>query len=228
MKITTFGLVAMAFVSPASAAFLVPDSTATPFEEWARSDADSVYAEWDEFTESMPGNLNLPDVGESGVTGATLEQNGTAAIVTSTGNIYSFAGPSSFDVAVPGYGYGAGYNTRVAFQVGAVGSPVDEGSFTLTYDDGSSDVTVTPDWFLDRGLDSSNEWIAVWDIAGFNPASVTVEFDASASHMSLTTAAVDVFTQAAAFSPLPQNVPEPSSLVIAALGAAVLLRRRSS
>lgn len=226
-------VVAGCLACPASAELLAPNGAAPVFDDWTRGDANSTYAEWDVFTDAV-GGTNSPDVGESGLTGATVAQDsGVLAIVTSTGNIYSFAGATSFDVDLPGYGLGAGANTRVAVQIGALGSSLDDQSLSLTYNDGDGDVTAPPTALYDRGDQpagdfSRSEWLAVWDIEGFNPDSALVEFSASASSMSLDTLAVDTYAQSGAFSALPAAIPEPSALALAACGmlAPVALRQR--
>ena len=56
--------------SVASVAFLVPAGAAPIFENWTRSTtANSVYAEWNVFTNAA-GGTNSPDVGQFGVVGA--------------------------------------------------------------------------------------------------------------------------------------------------------------
>ena len=223
-----------AHASAATAAFLTPNSTAPVFDEWTRGAANSVYAEWDVFTQAN-GGVNNPDVGQSGVTGATVVQDNAAtfAIVTSGGNIYSFAGPTSFDVTVPGYGLGAGSTTRIVAQIATQGNPLQPSSLQMTYSNGGS-ITTPPTALYDRGLIvdgaiSRNEWLAVWDIAGFNPSSSVIEFASSTSSMSLDKVAVDSYTKVGNFAALPAAIPEPTSLALiglAAIGQLVCGRRR--
>lgn len=217
----------------ANAAFVVPDSAAAPFEDWSRGAADSVYAEWDSFSVAYDAPGNAPDVGASPSSGspsgadAVLTGLEPSAFVVSSGNIYSFSAPPAFSLSTPGHGYGGGYNTRVAAQIGVQGNPLDSGSLLLTYNDGSADVTAAPDYLLNRGLDGAKtEWLAVWDIAGYNPAATQIDFMASGSSMSLDTLAVDTFTQTGAFTALPANVPEPAAAALAALGCVLLQGRR--
>lgn len=214
--------VASAFANAASAAFLVPDSATDPFENWSRNDAGSMYAEWNSFTVAMGAPGNAPDVGSFGPAPANLQQNFIPALITSGGNIYSFAGPTDFDLTVPNYGLGAGYDTRVAVQLRTLGNPIDASSMQLTYDGGGGPQTLAPASSVGPTPDLDGEqWLFVWDLPSFNPASMRVEFNASASSMSLDRVVVDTFTQA---------VPEPVSLGLAAAvvlcGAGIHRRRR--
>ena len=156
------------------------------------------------------------------------EDSATPAILTGGGNIYAFAGPTSFDVVVPGYGLGAGSNTRIVAQIGTQGTDLLPSSLQLTYNNGGS--VTAPTALYNRGLfGPKREWLAVWDISNFNPGSSLIEFAASGSSMSLDTLAVDTFTQVGTFSSLPVAIPEPASLVIvgfAASAALVASRRR--
>lgn len=235
MNVWKFGFAAVlliAHASTATAAFLTPAGSSPVFEDWTRGAVNSVYAEWDIFTQAN-GATNSPDVGQSGVLGATVAQDsGTFGLITSGGNIYSFAGPTSFDVAVPGYGLGAGSNTRIVAQIATQGNPLLASSVKLTYTNGGS-VVAAATALYDRGLISDgvvtrNEWLAIWDIASFNPGSSLIEFAASASSMSLDKVAVDTSTQVGAFAAAPIAIPEPSTVVLGGISAMVaLLSRRS-
>jgi hypothetical protein len=207
-----------------SAAFLTPNSSAPVFEDWTRGAANSVYAEWDVFTQAN-GGTNSPDVGQSGVLGATVVQDNAAtfALITSGGNIYSFAGPTSFDVTVPGYGLGAGSNTRIVAQIATQGNPLLPSSLQMTYSNGGS-ITSPPTALYDRGAITDgaitrNEWLAVWDIPAFNPSSSKIEFAASTSSMSLDKVAVDTYVKVGSFAALPTAIPEPTTLVLVGLTA---------
>lgn len=203
-----------------SAAFIVPDSATAPFANWSRSGADSAYAEWNAFTVAAGAPGNSPDVGSFGPTTANLTQSFFPALITSGGNIYSFAGATDFDVTLPNYGYGAGYKTRVVAQIGTFGTPLLQTSLSLKYSDGnatqqaaltSANVVAAPN----PAGGTTDEWLVVWDVPNYNPGSFQLEFVASGSSMSLDRLAVDTFTQA---------VPEPASLAIAGLGLGGCLR----
>jgi hypothetical protein len=216
--------IVVAYASAASAAFLTPNSSAPVFDNWSRGAANSVYAEWDVFTQPN-GGVNTPDIGQSGLTGATVVQDNAAtfALITSGGNIYSFSGPTSFDVTVPGYGLGAGSNTRVVAQIATQGNPLLPSSLQLSYTNGGT-IVAPPTATYDRGVTldggiSRNEWLVVWDIPGFNPSSSLIEFAASTSSMSLDKLAVDTFATTGALAPLPAAIPEPSTFVLLGLSA---------
>jgi hypothetical protein len=214
------------WTQPASAAFIVPDGATAPFADWSRSDANSAYAEWNTFTVAAGAPGNSPDVGSFGPTTANLTQSFFPALITSGGNIYSFAGATDFDVTLPNYGYGAGYSTRVVAQIGTLGTPLLQGSLSLTYSDGnatqqaaltSATVAVAPNPLGG----TTDEWLVVWDVPSYNPSSFLLKFVASGSSMSLDRLAVDAFTQA---------VPEPATFAIAGIslaGCVAVARRRS-
>lgn len=227
----TAAVLASALALPAAqAAFLVPDGATAPFESWSRGDADSTYAEWDSFSDA--NGANSPDVGESGLTGASLVQNGAFAIIASSGNIYSFSGATAFDVTQPAYGYGAGYNTRVVVQAQTLGNVPDLDSIQITYNDGSTDISVAPEYVTQESVAAGGFTGLVttlgWDIAGYNPSSLLFELNAAGSSMSLANLAIDTFAQSTAFAAFPAVVPEPSAALISLVGFGVLAlgRRR--
>lgn len=203
------------------AAFLVPDGATAPFEDWSRGDTNSTYAEWDVFSNANGTPGNSADVGESGLTGASLEQNGAFAIIASSGNIYSFQGATAFDVTLPAYDLGAGYNTRVVAQSQTLGNVPDLDSVMLTYNDGLADVSLSPDYVLQEEVTSGGFTGLVstfgWDVLGHNPSEFLFELDAAGSSMSLAGLAIDTYAQTTTFGAFPATVPEPTSLVIAAL-----------
>jgi hypothetical protein len=219
--------------SAASAAFIVPDGATAPFESWSRGDIDSTYAEWDTFTRANSSQgVNSPDVGQSGVLGATLSQttlDGGFAIITSGGNIYSFSGRTSFDVQLPGYGLGAGHNTRIVVQARTLGSTPALSSVGITYSDGGGSVTASPEYIsqveIAEGGFSGLISTFGWDLVGYNPSSVLFELTASSSSMSLANLAVDTYTQTTAFPAFPNVVPEPSVIALAGLAACVTVAR---
>ena len=225
MRVFATSVAILAFFSLFSAAqatFLVPDGVTPPFESWTRGDANSTYAEWDTFTNANSSQgVNDPDVGESGLSGAVLSQStldGGFAIVTSGGNIYSFNGRTSFDVTLPAYGLGDGYSTRVVVQSRTLGNVPDLESVMLTYNDGGSNVSVTPtyvtqDEITDGGFSGLVSTLG-WDIAGYNPSSLLFEVDAAGSSMSLANLAIDSYTQAGNFPAFPAVIPEPTSMVL--------------
>ena len=202
--------------------FIAPNGATSPFEEWSLGAANSVHAQWEVFTDAVGTPGNLPDVAgsypasgsPSGGAAALVIGNTPSAFLTGGGNIYSFAAATSFTVTVPNYNLGAGWNTRFVAQIQNQGSPLDFSSVKLSYDGGNR---LLPFDYTDELVGSPvPENLFAWDLAGFNPASFTLTFNASASSMSLDAIAVDTFTQQGAFSPM--GVPEPATGALAALG----------
>jgi hypothetical protein len=214
------------------ASFVAPDGTTSPFEDWTLSDANSVHAQWEVFTDAVGTPGNLPDVAgsfpadgtPSGAT-AVVIGNTPSAFLTGGGNIYSFAAPTSFSVTVPNYGLGAGWNTRFVAQIQNQGNPLDFSSVLLSYDGGNQ---LLPFDYTDELVGNpAPENLFAWDVVGLNPSTFTLTFNASSSSMSLDALAVDTFTQQGAFAPM--GVPEPATGALAALGllGIAALRRRS-
>ena len=150
--------------------------------------------------------------------------NTSSAFLTGGGNIYSFAAPTSFTVTVPNYGLGAGWNTRFVAQIQDQGNPLDFSSVLLSYDGGNQ--LLPFDYTGELAGNPAPENLFAWDVAGLNPSTFTLTFNASSSSMSLDALAIDTFTQTDAFNPL--DVQEPTSFVLvgAALTAATALVRR--
>lgn len=242
-KTTAFTFATLLFSSMASAALLNNDGTpagedtpngATPFSQWNRGDANSVYAGWDVFTDPVAGP-HAPDLPNSfpadgslagGLNGANAAINMTAGAADSFlvgANIYSPTVATAFEAQVPGYGNGTTWNTRVAVQFRTRGSGLDFSGITLTYDNAGLQTLTWDDRTYYEELSSTAlggfggteiDSIVVFDIVGFNPSEFTLAFAAASSSMSLANVAVDVFTTQAVLAP----VPEPSSLALVAIG----------
>jgi hypothetical protein len=211
--------------------FVAPDGTTSPFEDWTLGNANSVHAQWEIFTDAVgtPGNLpdvagSFPAAGTPSGAAAVVIGNTPSAFLTGGGNIYSFAAPTNFTVTVPNYGLGAGWNTRFVAQIQNQGSPLDFSSVLLSYDGGNQ--LLPFDYTGELAGNPAPENLFAWDVAGLNPSTFTLTFNASSSSMSLDALAIDTFTQTDAFNPL--DVPEPTSFVLvgAALTAATALVRR--
>jgi hypothetical protein len=156
-----------------------------------RGQANSEYSGWETFTIPFNGP-NTPDVAETSSDDATLTQTTPGAILTSTGNIYNPAGPSHFVLSdtLPAD------LQEVVLQVSVFGVPADYGSFILSYTDTSGQlVSLPPDsiqnlWNAGGSLEDRIDW----DLSA-NPDSITsytIQFDASAVHMSLDAVNLDV------------------------------------
>lgn len=201
--------------------FIAPNGTTSPFEDWSLGDANSVHAQWEVFTDaySTPGNLpdvagSYPAAGSPSGAASVVTGNTSSAFLTGGGNVYSFAAPTSFTVTVPNYGLGAGWNTRFVAQIQNQGSLLDFSSVLLSYDGGNQMLPF--DYTDEMAGNAAAENLFAWDLAGFNPATFTLTFNASSSSMSLDAIAVDTFTQQEAFAPM--AVPEPATGAVAALG----------
>lgn len=239
MKKSIAALVAAAMLAVSSAyavptSFVAPNGSTSPFQDWSVGAANSVHAQWEVFTDAVGTPGNLPDVAgsypaagtPSGAAAVVIGNEPTAFIASGTaGNIYSFAAPTKFTVTVPNYGLGAGWNSRFVAQIQNQGNPLDFASVRLSYDGGGQ---LLPYDYTDV-LTSTPfaENLFAWDLAGFNPSTFTLTFNASASSMSLDALAVDTFTQQGSFAPL--DVPEPAAAGLATLGmlGAMIVRRRS-
>lgn len=238
MKKSIAALVAAVLLTASAAhavptSFVAPNGSTSPFQDWSVGAANSVHAQWEVFTDAVgtPGNLpdiagSFPAAGTPSGTAAVVIGNTPSAFLTGGGNIYSFAAPTSFTVTVPNYGYGAGWNTRFVAQIQNQGSLLDFASVRLSYDGGSQSL---PYDYTDELIGTpAPENLFAWDLAGFNPSTFTLTFNASASSMSLDALAVDTFTQTGAFAPM--GVPEPAAGTLAALGAigTIVVRRRAA
>ncbi len=138
---------------------------------------------------------NFPDVG--GCASASLVQLDPAAILTSTGNIYSFATDTSFELTSS---HSADVS-EVSVQIRTAGTVPDTASFLLTTFDafGNPLTSFTPDQLVQ--LDAlGNEYRALWNVtlAGSGVRNFRVDFASSGSSMSTDVVVLDVYTNAAA------------------------------
>jgi hypothetical protein len=204
--------VSFTLASVSQATFVLPSG-------WARGDATATYQEWDVFTTPPgPGGPFTPDIGVSNAAGApTLVETSypaSASLITGSGNIYSFAAPTSFEINVPNFNLGAGYATTVVLQTRIIGTQIDPASVLI---DGVAPTVVET---LADPAAGSVETLWRWDSLPGNDASYTVALSASGSSMSFGAASVDTFAAA---------VPEPATWVLGLAGIAALamVRRRA-
>ena len=156
-----------------------------------RGQVNTEYSGWETFTIPFNGP-NFPDVAGTSSDDAVLTQTTPGAILTSTGNIYNPAGPSHFVLSdtLPED------MLEVVLQISAFGVPADYGSFVLSYTDASGQlISVSPD-SIQNLWDAGGSWEdrIDWDLTG-NQDSITnytIQFDASAIHMSLDAVILDV------------------------------------
>lgn len=173
-----------AFATPALAGDVDFVNQVTPAY---RGEIGADYAKLDQFTTVL--GPNTPDLSNCG--NITIENTDPTAILTSTGNIYSFASPVS--VVISGETEATLLELRV--QVRTLGSLPDTGSFLLNFDlpDGTPS-TLAPDEINTLG-GLPGELEIVWLISGALPAfgitNYDVTFQAAASSMSLDVIIVD-------------------------------------
>ncbi|MCL4742390.1 MAG: hypothetical protein KJZ54_09325 [Phycisphaerales bacterium] len=182
---------ALVLASTAHAQFIEPDGYG-----WSRGDDDSAWFEWDVFTSATGGNL--PDVGQfpstlpDGWTTPDVYDTSGLAIITSSGNFYSFVGPIALDVVVPNYGYGGG-STTLILQIRTQGNELDYGSVNVW--------GVLPEEHVELTRQSLGEfgWLVDslfrFELEG-NESVYVVSFAAADAHAAIDRIAVDTFARA--------------------------------
>lgn len=206
------------------------------FVSWDRGTSGSAYAQWDVFyqAEANPNHatdgvfggtgpsfdsLDLfgnPIVGSgstagTGIGASSLTQintgPGVGAIITSTQNLYSFAGASSFELFAANIG---AYDTLVVTVMTAVaGNPIDFGSVGI---DGGAMITDFQSNSL-AGFETESQWLI--DLSGFSGSDATFSWSGVDAHMSTMKISVDAY-----------SVPAPSSLALLGLAGVCASRRR--
>lgn len=185
-----------------------------------------------------------PDLGDTGISGARLQQVGNLfGHVSSTGNYYSGFGEgwgandvitAPTDTADHGSGF-----TTVIFQMTEQdlgGAPPVAGEEDPTANAGSfdrTDITLNGVAALEanfsRGVNTNgvSQWFAQWEIAG-DPTDVQIAFTNDLAHTALDFFEVDVIWSAGGGQLVqsPTIVPEPASAGLLLIGGLVMLRRR--
>jgi len=205
---------------------------------WSRSDDGAAWAQWDVF--AAPYNVvNSPDEGSSKVetTGtSTVNQTGTdtAFIIGPgvSGNIYSFAEATSFEVILEGFGDDTpdpGESNILVISSWTAGNVWDYGNALLSYEDDGSTETAPllgrysvfdqPAGGAFGGVSEQYQWI--YDITGIT-GPLTWTASSASSSMSLQQFAADSIAIDAALVP----VPEPASAVFALGGLTLILTAR--
>ncbi|RNC81105.1 MAG: hypothetical protein ED559_04710 [Phycisphaera sp.] len=220
----------------AHADFATPDDYG-----WQRFDQDSTYFEWDDFSNPLGGNT--PDIGmfpnplPTGWSEPDVVETTGTGFITSTGNIYSFAAATEFEVSFPNYGYGSkSFDTTVLVQIRTQGNELDPESLAI----GSYSPVETTE--LDRiSLGGGGpggfqvDTLFRFELPG-NFDDYLLEFKAIGSSMSLDKLAIDTFATSALvagpFSGTKTNtdgtdpIPAPASATLIGLAACASTRRR--
>jgi len=174
----------------------------------------SAFAGWDTFTDAG-GGPNTPETSSLGFTDLPeLRQvaSTSGAFIASSGNIYSFSGPTSFRIE----GTFGGLLDNLVLQFSTSGRQADYGSIRASYGPDFS-FELEPTSQAISNSDTSQgfteiSYLAQWDFSMFGGVSTAfqISFDASGSSMSLTEARVDVsdtFNDVAPPAPIIQNEP---------------------
>ncbi|MDF1801213.1 MAG: hypothetical protein P1V81_18760 [Planctomycetota bacterium] len=152
-----------------------------------RGEPGARYDAYDVFT-SAALTPNTADLGGSHL-GSSLTQADPAAILTSTGNIYDFAGPSDFTLAL--------HNTaeleQLSLQFQLTGTGIDPASVLLEYVDAlGASQSLAPSAVVDLNLADPGETQYTWSaLAGLGVSDASVRFGALGAHMSLDVVLVD-------------------------------------
>ncbi|MEM6690689.1 MAG: hypothetical protein AAF664_14740 [Planctomycetota bacterium] len=167
---------------------------------WNFGDAGSINGTWDNLTVPVGAPGNLPDVNAfgSGIN-SVLTQTVPSAFITSTGNIYSFAAATDFDVVVDTSSLNSSANfTRIVAQWNTLGNQLDYANIRI----GNTAPVYTErlNEFALGGMGGAGiDFLAVWDLPEAPQPSYTIEFNAAGSSMSLAQFQVDAFASNVAF-----------------------------
>ncbi len=212
----SFGSLATLAVAAAVTSALCPARAGTngfvvPF---FRGQPGSQVAGWEKFTVANDNGVgNSPDLAGSNAS-AKLLQHDPNAFITSTGNIYNMAAPSSFDVRASSLAPVG----LVVFQARSFGTELDYSTMKLTF--GATSLTATRTE-LDRvlvgepgtpgsGAFVSSKW--QWDLSGQDVSAFTITFGAAADSLSFDSATLDLAV-----------VPEPAPFALLGAGMVGLL-----
>lgn len=153
---------------------------------WVRGDAGSLYAEWDVFNAVTDSS---PDIGSDNTLSAQVAETGGSSFI-SGGNIYAFGfGQWSINLAGDSSGPIVGDNATVYLQVFSRGSALNAASVNLGGHAATTSQLVSS---IALGGFGGNEdtWLFSWTVPSVGDWSLN--FAASAEHMSLAAVAVDI------------------------------------
>jgi len=171
----------------------------------------TAFAEWDVFTDAS-GGANQPDAGLGGSVGFSqdpvLRQTDSAsgAFITSTGNIYSFSGVTSFAIE----GIFVGDLRNLVLQFTTLGNEMDYDSIRFSYGPSFSSF-LTPTTAAPTASSAGEvNYLAQWDLSGFGSFNepFRISFAASSTSASLAAARIDAsdtFNNVAPAAPIVTN-----------------------
>lgn len=198
LAVGLFLLAVSVLVPSVHADFVVPNGANY---SWTRgSTVHSTYAQYEVFTAAA--GPNAPDVGSfaggalpAGAPSWNVYDTSGQSFVTSGGNIYSFAAPTSIHIVAPNFDLGASHTTTVLVQIRTQGNEFQVSSVNI----GGAAPTETTE-LLRQPLGGFGGFLVDtlfrWELSG-NALSYEIRFDASASSMSLDRVTVDTFTHTA-------------------------------
>ena len=220
---------------------LVP-SPSDPRFGWSRVEPGAHHVGWTSFQDEAGTGLpfdvepiildTTPDSMTVGSTGQVRESGTSNALVSGSGNIYSFSSALSFTNTVSAAGLGDGFFTRVVAQVQTWGTEYDPDSMLLHWEGLLAGIAPTFVEELGRinlgpppqgsGTNDLVDTLVYWDVVGSENA-YSISFEALGAHQSLAEFHVDVFSRTRPFT-----VPEPSGVLMGLTSLAVVARRRRS
>ena len=170
----------------ASAQFLSPT--------WTTGVDDTAYFEWDQFLTAT--GLNFPDVGQFPTDAvATIQETGGASIITSSGNLYSFAAAQQIEVIFDTNSPAANrIITDVLFQTSTLGTEWDYENVTIGDQPAS---TTTELERIDLGGGPFGGFIVTtaFEFRVLGADQLTIDAPAFTSSLSLDIAIVDSFSR---------------------------------
>lgn len=235
---------AIAGVSTASAASVIQTATSL-FVPSFRGSTGSVHFGWENGTWDgnpplTPGGLDVtPDLINSTPSlnpgsGGLLTQGVAGDIVSGSNNIYatiSAVNHLGLRLTIPTLGLpgAGGFTTIIAQGLGLSGAQFGFAGAMDGFGFGTIN-GISPTYAIGNNALGRSQWWAKWEIPG-NEASYTVDVvgalgSPNGSFVSVTDMQVDSWFSPTGFGPDTAVVPEPSSLSLAALGGALLVRRR--
>lgn len=206
------------------------------YVSWERGVSGSAFAQWDVFYQAegdpnhatdgvFGGNgptfdsldlLGNPNVGSSsiagtGLGGSSLTQvnSGVGAIITSTRNIYSFGGVSSYELAITDI---SSFSSLVITTLTS-GNEIDYNGFSVEGASIMSSQTLFTGDHPTGGVAVETQWLL--DLSGSAVDDLMVTFSGSNAHMSMMKLSVDAY-----------SVPAPGTLALLGLGGIFVSRRR--